>query len=155
MLLRFDPFRELDRLATRGPLDAGSSLPMDAVRRGDTVEVSLDLPGADPDSIEVLVERDLLTVRAERQAPATGEGDVVLAAERSHGRVTRRLILGEVLDGDRVEADYDRGVLVLRIPVAQRAKPRKVAVSVGEKSGDYNPAIEVSGRDTEPVDANA
>lgn len=129
MLLRFDPFRELDRLADQVATTT-TSLPMDAVRRGDHVVVDLDLPGVAPESIDVTVERNVLTIRAER-GPDRAEGDQVIASERRHGTLSRQLLLGDVLDGDAVEADYDRGVLRLRIPVAQTAKPRKVAVGAG------------------------
>ncbi len=135
MLLRFDPFRELDRMANEM---AGESWPgrpapavaMDAVRRGDEVLVTFDLPGVDPDSIDVEVERNVLTVRAERRADRR-EGDEVLAAERRYGTFTRQLFLGDTLDATRVEAAYDAGVLTLTVPVAEVAKPRKVTVAAG------------------------
>jgi HSP20 family protein len=123
MLLQFDPFRELDRRSA-------PALPMDAVRRGDTVHVFLDLPGVAADSIDVEVERNVLTVKAERSW-AREEGDQVLAGERRQGSFVRRLLLGDTLDGERVEADYVDGVLSLTIPVAETAKPRKVAVGAG------------------------
>lgn len=132
MLLRFDPFRELDRLADQ-VATTSSSLPMDAVRRGDQVVVDLDLPGVDPASIDVTVERNVLTIRAER-GPDRADGDKVIARERRHGTLSRQLFLGDALDGDAVEADYDRGVLRLRIPVAQAAKPRKVEVGAGSSA---------------------
>ena len=131
MLLRFDPFRELDRVADAawGPRPS-PAVPMDAVRKGDHVIVRFDLPGVDPASIDLEVERNVLTLRAERTwTPA--EDEDVLASERRHGAYTRQLLLGETLDGDRLEADYRDGVLTLTVPVAETAKPRKVEVSHG------------------------
>lgn len=132
MLLRFDPFRELDRMTDDvwGGRAARPAVPMDAVRRDDEVRVWFDLPGVDADSIDLEVERNVLTLTAERRyAPA--EGDEVLARERRQGRFTRQLLLGDTLDADRVEATYEDGVLALRIPVAETAKPRKVSVAGG------------------------
>ena len=128
MLLRFDPFRELDRLADEAWPRQAPAVPMDAIRRGDSVLVMFDLPGVDPESIDVEVERNVLSVRAERAVPRR-EGDEVLAAERRYGTFTRQLFLGDTLDATRVEASYDAGVLTLTVPVAEVAKPRKVAVS--------------------------
>lgn len=124
MLLQFDPFRELDRLADQARTPA---VPMDAVRKGDTVTVYLDLPGVGADHIDLEVERNVLTVSAERRWERA-EDEQVLAGERRQGRFERRLLLGDTLDGDRVQADYQDGVLVVTIPVAEAAKPRKVAV---------------------------
>lgn len=126
MLLRYDPFRELDRLAEaawpRAPF-----MPMDAVRHGDRVFITFDLPGVDPDSIDLTVERDVLTVKAERRFQRA-EGDQVLAEERRQGTFTRRLLLGENLDAGKIEAAYDHGVLSITIPVAEAAQPRKIAI---------------------------
>ena len=131
MLLRFDPFRELDRAfddvwrttgATRSPI-----IPMDAVRHGDRVFISFDLPGVDPDSVDLTVERNVLTVVAERGA-SRQEGDQVLADERPKGTFTRRVLLGETLDTAKLEAAYDHGVLTVTIPVAEQAQPRKIAI---------------------------
>lgn len=132
MIVRsFDPFRELDRVAESffGPAPA---MPYDAVRRGDTVIVELDLPGVAPESIDVTVERNHVSVRAAR-ARATHEGDVVLASGRRHGEFRRDLELGASLDARRVEAAYDNGVLTLTIPVAESAQPRKVAVAAAPR----------------------
>jgi HSP20 family protein len=105
-------------------------MPLDAVRNDQHVELRFDLPGVAPDSIDVEVERNVLTVRAERSwAPA--EGAEVLVRERQQGAVTRRVTLGESLDAGRLEANYDAGVLTLTIPVAEQAKPRKVEIHVG------------------------
>lgn len=127
MIVRsFDPFRELDRVAESvfGPAPA---MAYDAVRRGDTVVVEIDLPGVAADSIDVTVERNHVSVRATR-ARATLESDVVLAAGRRHGEFRRDLELGASLDARGVEASYDAGVLTLRIPVLESAQPRKVTV---------------------------
>ena len=130
MLMRFDPFRELDRLTQRGWNGAASVMPLDAYRRGDHFYVHLDLPGVDPESIELTVEKNVLTVKAERSwQPA--EGDEVVGCERPQGSFTRQLFLGDTLDTDNIEASYDHGVLTVSIPVAEAAKPRKVAISNG------------------------
>jgi len=146
MLMRFDPFRELDRVAEelwgsgRGRSVASmASMPMDAYREGDRFVAHFDLPGVDPDSIDVTVERNVLTVSAERHFDK-GENREWLATERRHGRTTRQMFLGESLDTDNIEARYEHGVLVLSIPVAEAAKPRRVAV----RSGDGATAIEAS-----------
>ncbi|MDT9685356.1 Hsp20/alpha crystallin family protein [Streptomyces sp. TRM76323] len=129
MLMRTDPFRELDRL-TRDLFDdvrRPADVPMDAWRTDDAVRVAFDLPGVDPDSIDLRVERGVLTVTAERGSPVE-EGAEVLFAERPTGAFSRRLFLGDTLDADGVEATYDAGVLRLRIPVAERAKPRRIQI---------------------------
>jgi len=134
MLMRFDPFRELDRL-TEQSWGAGRrpAMPMDAYRRGDHFVVHFDLPGVDPSSIDLTVEKNVLTVSAERHwQPA--EDDQVVAAERTQGSFTRQLFLGEGLDPDGIEANYDAGVLTVRVPVAEQAKPRKVEVTADRSS---------------------
>jgi HSP20 family protein len=135
MLMRFDPFREIDRVAQmlsqQGPGRMSSSMPMDAYREGDTFIVRFDLPGVDPESIDLTVERNVLTVRAERRWEPR-EGQEVVIAERPQGTFTRQIFLGESLDAENVDASYDHGVLTLRIPVAEQAKPRKVEVHAGE-----------------------
>ncbi|AXB43318.1 Hsp20/alpha crystallin family protein [Amycolatopsis albispora] len=105
-------------------------MPMDAYRSGDEFVVQFDLPGVSPESIELNVERDVLTVKAERGS-GYGKNDDVRVAERPRGVFTRRLFLGETLDTGNIAADYDAGVLTLRIPVGERAKPRKIAVTAG------------------------
>lgn len=125
-LLRFDPFREFDRLAQEA-FPGRPTIPMDAVRHGDHVLVQFDLPGVDPDAIELTVEKNELTVEVTRTWEP-GEDVDVLAAERPRGTFRRRLMLGDNLDADHLEADYDHGVLTLRIPVAEAAKPRKITV---------------------------
>jgi HSP20 family protein len=141
VLLRFDPFRDLDRLAEAATGRPPRPLPMDAVRRGDDVVISFELPGVAADSIDLTVERNVLTLRAQTPDPRR-EGDDVLASERRYGEVSRQLILGDTLDTDRVAADYRNGVLVVTIPAAEEAKPRKVAVGAGDD--DATPAIETS-----------
>ena len=130
MLMRFDPFRELDRWADQVSQVArqGSlSIPMDAVRHGDQVFINFDLPGVDPEAVDVTVERDVLTVSATRRFERS-EGDEVLANERPQGSFTRRVLLGDSLDTGRLEAAYDHGVLSITIPVAEQAQPRKISV---------------------------
>ena len=135
MLMRFDPYRDIDRLSEQ--LGAGGqaprSFPMDATRRGDEFIVEFDLPGFAAESVELTVERNVLTVKAERRFERR-QGDEVIVAERPEGVYTRQLFLGDTLDADRIEADYDAGVLRLRIPVAEAAKPRRVEISGGRGS---------------------
>ncbi|MEU4897969.1 Hsp20/alpha crystallin family protein [Streptomyces sp. NPDC044780] len=132
MLMRADPFRELDRLTQQilGTPAHPAAMPMDAFRDGDTFVVELDLPGVDPETIDLDVERNVLTIKAERQ-PSAGEGTEVVVAERPTGSFSRQLFLGETLDSERIDASYDAGVLRLTIPVAEQAKPRKIAISGG------------------------
>jgi HSP20 family protein len=130
MLMRFDPFRELDRWAdqvNQVARQATSSMAMDAVRHGDQVFVNFDLPGVDPDAIDLTVERDTLTVTAVRRFERA-EDDEVLANERPQGTFTRRLLLGDSLDTSHLEAAYDHGVLSITIPVSEKAQPRKIEV---------------------------
>ncbi|WP_346178770.1 Hsp20/alpha crystallin family protein [Streptomyces cuspidosporus] len=134
MLMRTDPFREFDRLAQQmfGSATATrpAALQMDAYRQGDEFVVMFDLPGVDPESIDIDVERNVLTVRAERRS-MTPEGAETIAAERPTGTYSRQLFLGDSLDTERVDASYDAGVLTLRIPVAEEAKPRKIQITGG------------------------
>jgi HSP20 family protein len=132
MLMRTDPFRELDRLTqqmfgTDGTLARPSVMPMDAWRDGDTFHVEFDLPGVNPDSIDLDVERNVVTVKAER--PARADNAELIAAERPRGVFSRQLILGDNLDTERIAAAYDAGVLTLKIPVAEQAKPRKISIT--------------------------
>jgi HSP20 family protein len=129
MLLRFEPFRAFEQVA-RPSVRRPAMVPMDAYRRGDEVVVHLDVPGVDPETIDVTVERNSLTVRAERSWQPAG-GAEVLASERPHGRFTRQLVLGDGLALDAVSADYDHGVLTITVPVAEQAKPRKVEIGNG------------------------
>ena len=137
MLLGHDPFREFDRL-TRGifgsaPGWSGGWMPLDAVKDGDAVKVFLDLPGIDPDSVDVTVQDRVLTVRAERRPPF-GEGVEALMTERPYGTFTRQILLGEHLVTDQVEAHYADGVLTLALPVAEEVKPRRIEVKAGAKA---------------------
>ena len=130
MLLRTtDPFREFDRLTEqlRGTTNRPVAMPMDAWREGDRFVIEFDLPGVSPQSIDLDVERNVLTVSAERVA-RNGDWEM-LASERPRGRFSRQLVLGDNLDLDQIQAHYDAGVLRLSIPVAERAKPRKIEVS--------------------------
>ena len=133
MLLRTDPFRDLDRLTQQvfGTSTRPAVMPMDAWREGDAFVVEFDLPGVDPASVDLDVERNVLTVRAERP-PLTFQGEH-LAAERPRGVFSRQLILGDNLDTEQVSAAYDNGVLRLEIPVAEKAKPRKISIRRTEK----------------------
>jgi len=135
MLMRSDPFRELDRITQQvlGTPARPTGMPMDAYRRGDQFVVHFDLPGVDASSIDLTVERNVLTVSAERRWQPSEEEQIV-ASERPQGTFSRQLFLGDGLDPDRVAARYDNGVLTLTIPVAEQAKPRKVEVSVTGKS---------------------
>jgi HSP20 family protein len=132
MLMRFDPFREMDRLvdelaaAGRTP----RPVPLDAYRSGDHVVVHLDLPGADPGSIEVTVDRGVLTIKAQRTERPT-DGVEWIARERFAGAYAKQIHLGEGLDTDAMTATYDAGVLTLSVPIAERAKPRRVEVTSG------------------------
>jgi HSP20 family protein len=142
MLMRTDPFRELDRLAQQlvggapGTWSRPSAMPIDAYRAGDEFVVMFDLPGVTADAIEVDVERNVLTVKAERR-PTVHEGDVEMqVAERPLGVFSRQLFLGDTLDTDHIKAEYEAGVLTLRIPVAEQAKPRKIEVQVGRATED-------------------
>lgn len=129
MLVRTDPFRDLDRLTQQvfGTSARPAVMPMDAWRAGDEFVVEFDLPGVDPGSVDLDVERNVLTVRAERPRP-TGDHEL-LAAERPRGVFSRQLILGDNLDVERVQARYESGVLSLTIPVAEKAKPRKIEIT--------------------------
>jgi HSP20 family protein len=138
MLMRTDPFRELDRLAQQvlGTNTRPAVMPMDAWRDGDAFVVEFDLPGVTPDSVDLDVERNVLTVRAER--PTLNGDKEMVAAERPRGVFSRQLFLGDSLDLDRVEASYGAGVLTLRIPVAERAKPRKINIAAAEEKQAIN-----------------
>lgn len=133
MLLRStDPFREFDRLTQQllGTTNRPAVMPMDAWREGDRFVIEFDLPGVSPESIDLDVERNVLTVKAERVA---NNGDwQMLANERIRGAFSRQLVLGDNLDLEHIEASYDAGVLRLVVPVAERAKPRKIQIQTGD-----------------------
>jgi HSP20 family protein len=133
MLVRTDPFRDFDRLAQQiwGTTARPAAIPLDAWRDGEQIVVQFDLPGVDLDSVDLDVERNVLTVRAERRG-STGDDTEMIAAERPRGVFSRQLILGDTLDTDRLQASYAAGVLTLRIPVAERAKPRKIEIANAE-----------------------
>jgi HSP20 family protein len=130
--MRTDPFRELDRLAQHlmgpGTWSRPSAMPMDAYRDGDQYVIAFDLPGIDPDALDIDVERNMLTVKAERR-PVVKTDDVQMElSERPLGVFSRQLVLADTLDTERITAGYEAGVLTLRIPIAERAKPRKIAI---------------------------
>ncbi|HEV7423479.1 MAG TPA: HSP20 family small heat-shock protein [Mycobacterium sp.] len=133
MLMRSDPFRDLDRLTQQvlGTAARPAVMPMDAWREGDEFVIEFDLPGIAEDSLDLDVERNVITVRAER---ARLDSDrEMLASERQRGVFSRQLVLGENLDTEKIDASYSEGVLRLRIPVAERAKPRKI--TIGRSNG--------------------
>ncbi|WP_436499707.1 Hsp20/alpha crystallin family protein [Actinokineospora sp. HUAS TT18] len=143
MLMRTDPFRELDRLTQQifganGTTTRPAVMPMDAYRSGNDYVVQFDLPGVAPDSIDLDVERNVLTVKAER-GPDYGDDAEVQVSERPRGVFSRQLFLGDTLDADNIKASYDAGVLTLRVPVAEQAKPRKIAISGGGDAKQINP----------------
>jgi HSP20 family protein len=129
MLMRTDPFRELDRLTQQvfGTSARPAVMPMDAWREGEQFVVEFDLPGVDAESIDLDVERNVLTVKAER--PAREGSEEMVAAERPRGVFSRQLFLGDTLDTERIEASYSSGVLTLKVPVAEKAKPRKISIN--------------------------
>jgi len=135
MLMRTDPFGELDRLTQQffGTAARPAQMPMDAYRHGDSFYIHLDLPGADADSIGLTVEQNVLTIRAER-APVKASGAELLIAERPYGTFTRQVFLGETLDADKITADYAAGVLTLTIPVREAAKPRNIHITSSDRT---------------------
>ena len=141
MLMRTDPFRDLDRLTQQvfGTAARPAFMPMDAWRSGDVFHIEFDLPGVSTDSIDLDVERNVLTVRAERAQSNNDESEMI-AAERPRGVFSRQIILGDNLNLDAVEATYNDGVLHLTVPVAEKAKPRKISI---ESSGGSNGSAKV------------
>ena len=131
MFMRTDPFREFDRLTQQvfGTAARPAVMPMDAWREGDVFHLEFDLPGVEPDSIDLDVERNVLTVRADRAL--TESTNELLAAERPRGVFSRQIILGDNLDLENISADYASGVLSLEIPIAEKAKPRKIRIGRG------------------------
>jgi HSP20 family protein len=132
MLMRTDPFRDIDRMFEQltGTASRPAVMHVDAERDGDWFNVYFDLPGVDPDSIDVTVERNVLSVKAHRQRQLK-DGVESVISERPMGVFSRQLFLGDTLDTDKLEATYDNGVLSLRIPVSDKAKPRKVSIGTG------------------------
>ncbi|RAJ69886.1 HSP20 family protein [Streptomyces sp. Amel2xB2] len=134
MLMRTDPFRELDRLTQQffghpsGTWSRPSPMPMDAYREGDEYVIALDLPGVDPEAVDIDVERNMLTVKAERRPQTRSDDAQVELSERPLGVFSRQVVLADTLDTEHIQADYDAGVLTLRIPITERAKPRKISI---------------------------
>ncbi|HEX3327477.1 MAG TPA: Hsp20/alpha crystallin family protein [Actinomycetota bacterium] len=141
MLMRTDPFRDLDRLTQQllGTAARPMALPMDAYRDGDTFVIQFDIPGTSLESIDITVEQNVLTIHAERVG-VRGEGVELIVSERPVGKFSRQVFLGETLDTENITADYTVGVLTLRIPVLEAAKPRKVGISSQDK-----PALSAAG----------
>jgi HSP20 family protein len=141
MLMRTDPFRDLDRFAQHvfgnGTWSRPTAMPMDAYRTGDEFVVAFDLPGIDPDAIELTVERNVLTVKAERRPTAPNDVEMQVS-ERPLGVFSRQLFLGDTLDSSSIAANYDSGVLTLRIPVLEAAKPRRISISGGADRRQIN-----------------
>jgi HSP20 family protein len=154
MLMRTDPFRELDRVAQEilGTPARPAAMPVDAFRQGDEFVVQFDIPGVRSDAIELTVERNVLTAHARRDRQ-TGESVELLIGERPYGTFSRQLFLGDTLDADRLAADYTDGVLTIRLPIKERAKPRRVEVTTGATSST---SIETtSAEHPEPVAASS
>jgi HSP20 family protein len=150
MLMRTDPFRDLDRIAQQvfGTPARPAAMPIDAFRVGDELVVELDLPGVEHESIDLTVEKNVLTVHARRRGH--DEGVELLVGERPQGTFSRQLFLGDSLDTDKVDASYTDGVLTLRVPVAERAKPRRVPISTSSGTTAIDARSEESGG--EPAD---
>jgi len=147
MLMRFDPFRELDRLANAtSTRQWPAMLAMDAYRRGDRFVVHFDVPGVTSDAIELSVEKNVLTLKAKR-AWVRSQEDELVVAERPQGEFSRQLFLGESLDADHIQASYDEGVLTLVIPIAGRAQPRRVEIT--GTSGNGAQAVDAASAETE------
>ena len=146
MLLQNSPFRDLDTVFEQLAGRSGStvaSMPMDAYRRGGDVWVHLDLPGMAADTLDITVERNVMTVSGERSW-GREEGDRVYLAERRQGTFRRQVTLGEGLDADGIEADYTDGVLTLRVPVAEQAQPRKIQITGGQTALESDDAVEAT-----------
>jgi HSP20 family protein len=129
-VMRFDPFRDFDRLTEQffGGARGMRTIPMEAYRRGDQFFIHLDLPGINPDDVDLPLERNVISIRAEWRSPRQ-EGDQVLIDERPQGSFSRQLFLGDNLDAEKLSASYDMGVLTITIPVAEQAKPRRVQIA--------------------------
>jgi HSP20 family protein len=153
MLMRTDPFRELDRVAQQvfGTAARPAAMPIDAYRKGDEFVVLFDLPGCDPASIDLTVERNVLAVHAQRSRPSD-EGVELLIGERPTGTFSRQLFLADTLDSEHIAADYTDGVLRLRVPVKEQAKPRRLDIAVGDGG---RTSIEASSHDESPAPVGA
>ena len=140
MVLRFDPFREFDRLAEQMFASAAGggavprAMPMDIYRAGDRYVLQCDLPGIDPDSLDVNVEGTVLTISAERKRHGE-EGTQWIASERLTGTFRRQLTLGDDVDSEKIQATYDNGVVTLTLPIREQAKPRRIEISSGSTEG--------------------
>lgn len=138
-MLRFDPFRDLDRLteqflgAPAGTQRAPRFMPMDLYRAGDNYVLHADLPGVDPGSVDVAVDNGTLTIRAERTFASDQDSRQWITSERFAGSFLRQLSLGDGIDAEHISADYANGVLTVTIPVAERAKPRRIEIASTEK----------------------
>ncbi|MFJ8803011.1 Hsp20/alpha crystallin family protein [Streptomyces sp. NPDC102487] len=142
MLMRIDPLRELDRMAQQlmapGTWSKPSVMPMDAYREGDEYVVAFDIPGVAEDALDIDVERNMLTVKAERRPAAKADDVKMELSERPLGVLSRQIVLADTLDTEHIQADYDAGVLTLRIPIAERAKPRKISIGVGSDRNEIS-----------------
>lgn len=139
-MMRIDPFREFDRLSQQmlhGTFSRPVGLAMDAWKEEDEFVVEFDIPGVDPSGIDLDIERNVLTIRAERGSRA-GKNAEIIAEERSQGSFSRQVILSDNLDPDAAKANYEAGVLTVRIPVAERAKPRSIEISSGDSPKEIN-----------------
>jgi HSP20 family protein len=158
MLMRTDPFRELDRVAQQvfGTNARPAAMPIDAYRKGDEFVVLFDLPGIDASSIDLTVERNVLTVHSERTRSIDDDVEMVIG-ERPHGTFSRQMFLGDTLDTERLTAEYTDGVLRLRVPVREQAKPRRVDIAVGRQQGASIEANSTSSaaHEREPVGASS
>lgn len=140
MVLRFDPFREFDRLAEQVFASAGGgavprAMPMDIYRSGEHYVLHCDLPGIDPGSLDINVEGSALTISAERQRRSE-EGVQWIANERLTGTFRRQLTLGDDVDSDKIQATYENGVVTLTLPIREQAKPRRIEISTGSRGGN-------------------
>ncbi|KWT62974.1 heat-shock protein Hsp20 [Streptomyces albus subsp. albus] len=135
MLMRTDPFREPDRLEQQlmgpGTWSRPWAIPMDAYRKGEELVMAFDLPGFTADAIDIDVERNRLSIKAERRPVAEADDVQTEHSERPLGVFSRQIVLADNLDTERIQADYDAGVLTLRIPIAEHAKPRKISIGAG------------------------
>ena len=149
MLMRTDPFRELDRLTQQivGTAARPAAMPIDAYRSGDEFVVEFDLPGVSVDSIDLTVEKNVLTVHAQRRRQG-GDGVELLVGERPQGTFSRQLFLGDTLDVERIDAQYRDGVLTLRLPIAEKAKPKRVQITTSDAE---SAAINATSHDREPA----